>query len=106
MAEQEDDETGHSSLSLDPLADDLKQLVTDDNERFQSEMKLWDEAKEKRAVASRAANAATSTSEDRAVFLAERKVGVPGKGAFRKAANTDTAVVDPVSSHTNASVKF
>ncbi|XP_038065306.1 ubiquitin carboxyl-terminal hydrolase 25-like isoform X2 [Patiria miniata] len=75
--EQEDDETGHSSLSLDPLADDLKQLVTDDNTRFELEIRQWDEAKEKRKT-SRVANAATSTNEDKVVYLGESKALASG----------------------------
>ena len=69
-SEQEDEETGCSSLSLDLLADDLKQLVTEDNESFQNEIRQWDENKDRKVT--RAANAATSTKEDEVVFLGER----------------------------------
>ncbi|XP_072049413.1 LOW QUALITY PROTEIN: ubiquitin carboxyl-terminal hydrolase 25-like [Amphiura filiformis] len=49
--EHEDAETGQSSLSLDMLADDLRQLVLDDNQRFAEEMKKWDEEESQRAMA-------------------------------------------------------
>ena len=77
LIEQEDEETGCSSLSLDPLADELKQLVSEDNQCFESEMKQWDENKDKRTT--RAANASTSTKEDEVVFLGERTSLASGK---------------------------
>ena len=58
VTEHEDAETGQSSLSLDMLADDLRQLVLDDNQRFADEMKKWDEDESQRAMA------VSTTAED------------------------------------------
>ncbi|XP_070551916.1 ubiquitin carboxyl-terminal hydrolase 25-like isoform X2 [Ptychodera flava] len=42
FAEHMDGETGHMKLSLDSLAEDLRQLVIEDNTRFEKEMADWD----------------------------------------------------------------
>ncbi|XP_071806291.1 ubiquitin carboxyl-terminal hydrolase 25-like isoform X1 [Asterias amurensis] len=89
--EQEDEETGCSSLSLDPLADELKQLVSEDNQCFESEMKQWDENKDKRTT--RAANASTSTKEDEVVFLGERTSLASGGAKTRPLMQPSSPVV-------------
>ncbi|XP_006819965.1 ubiquitin carboxyl-terminal hydrolase 28-like, partial [Saccoglossus kowalevskii] len=46
----QDGETGHTLLSLDSLALDLKQLVLEDNQKFMKEMEEWDEDQLRKAA--------------------------------------------------------
>ena len=68
FTEHEDAETGQSSLSLDMLAEDLRQLVLDDNARFAEEMKKWDDEEPQR-------RAAVTSTQDEVTIVGETTTG-------------------------------